>query len=172
MQIFFCAGEHGYEPSFDGGCKSTHHCRRAAIGVRSPVHLQLHSVLRKHQRQVHAKSLGSFGLRIPSVAYTQQDHQRQGSLHRSSGLLHQLQQNQRSSRPIQIAENVGINVKRQRTYCHPNSFLAFCELCGHFFIFLFELILLNPKTHLCKSITSTDSQSMVLGFDVFTILRH
>jgi len=41
--------------------------------------------MRDHQGQVHAKSTRQAPLRFPAVAHQEQDHQRRGVVHRSSG---------------------------------------------------------------------------------------
>jgi hypothetical protein len=49
--------------------------------------------LYEYQGQIHAEPFGATGVCFPPIPHSEQDHQRQGFVHRDSILLHRVQQN-------------------------------------------------------------------------------
>ena len=125
-KILFCAGEHGHEFAFNGSSQQADNGRGASNGICSLVYLQLHSKLRKHQRQIHADSSSAIGMCISTVVDQKQDHQCEGLVHGSSNILYNLLKNKRSGWPVSTAKNSRIK-KKQKNFELWNSSTLFTK---------------------------------------------
>mmetsp|Transcript_16277 Transcript_16277/g.61970 ORF Transcript_16277/g.61970 Transcript_16277/m.61970 type:complete len:287 (+) Transcript_16277:1024-1884(+) len=116
-RVLECPCKYGDECAQHGGGQPPRaHAKRdraPARRIHSPVHLELHQLLREYQGQVPAEQACSPCVRLSAEPDPQGSAERERFVHRGPGLLHRVLPHPRSSQPLSPAEDARQEPRRR-----------------------------------------------------------